>query len=72
MTHACCLACRLRLTPAAAAYAGACPECGGSLDRSLTAQQLVGFQLVADDVLPEGRPIAVAVAIPIPGWETRP
>ena len=34
MTHVCCPSCRLRFSPAAAAYLVSCPECGGYLERS--------------------------------------
>ena len=73
MTHACCPACRLRFTRAAAHHLAACPECGGDLARDAPAASTMGFRLAgpaagADAALP----VAVAVALPLPeGPETR-
>jgi hypothetical protein len=65
MTHVCCPDCRLRFTPAAAAYLVACPECGEPPKALAGLEGVVGFRLFrVDDVshLPE----AVAASIPIP------
>lgn len=65
MTHACCPDCRLRFTPAAAAYLPACPRCGESmrqLDRLATA---VGWQLFKLDDETGPLPEAISVALPI-------
>jgi hypothetical protein len=66
MTDACCPRCRLRFTPAAAAYIVACPECGdlplpiGGLERTF------GFRLVGPEDLPHELPCAAAVAMTFP------
>jgi hypothetical protein len=67
MTHGCCPSCRLRFTPAVAAHLDACPGCGERpllIDR---AEELVGLRLVTPDDLMEPAPVAVAVAVPVPG-----
>jgi hypothetical protein len=67
MTHGCCPSCRLRFTPAVAAHLDACPGCGEPpllIDR---VEELVGLRLVTPDDLMEPAPVAVAVAVPVPG-----
>jgi hypothetical protein len=64
MTQVCCPSCQLRVSRAAAAYLVVCPECGEPLERDVTAEQILGFRLVAPDVLPEALPTAVAIAMP--------
>jgi hypothetical protein len=45
MTHACCSACRLRLSGADAASLSACPSCAGPLTRRPTAASVLGYRL---------------------------
>jgi hypothetical protein len=67
MTHACCPACNLRFTRAAAHHLADCPECGGGLTRSPSAAETIGFRLAGPrEDLEEGAPIAIAVALPVP------
>jgi hypothetical protein len=66
MTHACCPNCRLRFTPAAAAYLSACPECGEPPHPSLGLEGVVGFRLFRLEDVPHSLPEALAVSIPIP------
>ena len=64
MTHVCCPGCRLRFTPAVAAYLEACPTCGKPPEPVTAAEQTLGFGLYtppADD-LPE-LPTALAAAL---------
>jgi hypothetical protein len=65
MTQLCCPRCWLRFTPAAAAYIGECPECGGSLQPS-SLEGIVGFRIFRFEDVPQSLPQAVAVSIPIP------
>lgn len=65
MTNVCCPDCRLRFTPAAAAYLVACPECGEP-PKALALKGVVGFRLFRVDDVPHSLPEAVAVSIPIP------
>jgi hypothetical protein len=71
MTHICCPPCRLRFTPAAAAYIVACPECGEP-PHEITGQSALGFRLLGPEDLPIDLPQAVAVSIPAPEPGTRP
>jgi predicted RNA-binding Zn-ribbon protein involved in translation (DUF1610 family) len=65
MTHSCCPSCRLRFTPAAAAYLVACPECGEKLQSTGTRQSMLGFRLFdVEETLP-ALPQARAVSLPI-------
>jgi hypothetical protein len=66
MTHVCCPDCRLRFTPAAAAYLVACPECGEPHQTMPGHAGLVGFRLFRLEDLPHSLPEAVAISIPIP------
>ena len=66
MTHASCPDCRLRFTPAAAAYLPGCPECGEPL-QPLSGVEGVGFRLFRLDDARYPLPDAVAVAMPTPG-----
>jgi hypothetical protein len=66
MTHACCPSCRIRFTPAAAAYLAACPECGGRPQACDGLQGIVGFRLFRLEDAPDLLPEAVAVSLPIP------
>lgn len=65
MTQLCCPGCWLRFTPAAAAYVGECPVCGGSLRRS-SLEGIVGFRIFRFEDVPQSLPQAVAVSIPVP------
>ena len=69
VTHLCCAACRLRFTPAAAAYIVACPECGDPPQPIASVERTVGFRLVGPEDLPYDLPYATAVsiALPVPG-----
>jgi hypothetical protein len=64
MTHVGCLICRLRFTPAAAAFLVSCPECGRPLQPVLGAAGVVGFRVFVPEDLPHERPEALAVTIP--------
>jgi hypothetical protein len=66
MTHVCCPSCRLRFTPAAAAYLAACPECGEPPQPIAGLERSVGFRLFRLEDLPHSLPEAVAVSIPVP------
>jgi hypothetical protein len=66
MTHVGCPNCRLRFTAVAAAYLGACPECGRPPQPIASAEGVVGFRLLLPEDLPRELPEAVAVSIPIP------
>ena len=65
MTHLCCPNCRLRFTPAAAAYLDACPDCGEPPQPS-SLQGTVGFRVFRLGDIPHPLPQAVAVSIPVP------
>lgn len=71
MTHLCCPNCRLRFTPAAAAYIAGCPECGEP-PRQLSSEGALGFRLVGPEDLPIDLPEAIAASIPAPEPDTRP
>lgn len=58
MTHLCCPNCRLRFTPAAAAYIVACPECGGVPHPIASLARTLGFRLVGPEELPHQLPYA--------------
>jgi hypothetical protein len=65
MTHLCCPSCRLRFTPAAAAYLTVCPQCGEP-PFAAAAEGTVGFRLFRVEDVPQSLPEAIAVSIPIP------
>jgi hypothetical protein len=65
MTPVCCPSCRLRFTPAAAAYLVTCPECGGPPERFASSERAVGFRLFGPQDIPHFVPQAVAVSIPV-------
>jgi hypothetical protein len=67
MTHVCCPRCRLRFTPAAAAYITGCPECGDSPQPIANQERIIGFRLVGPEDLPHELPYATAVSITLPG-----
>jgi hypothetical protein len=66
MTHVCCPCCRLRFTPAAAAYIIACPECGDPPQTIASLERTFGFCLVGPEDLPHELPYATAVSITLP------
>jgi hypothetical protein len=66
MTHVCCPDCRLRFTPAAAAYLVACPKCDEPPQTLAGVERVVGFRLFRPGDVPHSLPQAVAVSIPIP------
>jgi hypothetical protein len=72
MTRLCCARCRLRFTPAAAAYIIACPECGEPPQPLASLQSTVGFRLVGPEDLPHQLPYAAAVSIALPNPRTPP
>lgn len=66
MMHVGCARCRLRFTPAAAAYLARCPECDQPPQPILGAQAVLGFRLFLIEDAPQQVPEAVAVTIPKP------
>ncbi len=69
MTHACCIDCRLRFTPAATAYLLACPVCGDPLQHLTGLAGAVGYRLFSAQDAPNSLPEAIAVSVPIPRSE---
>jgi hypothetical protein len=65
MIHAC-PRCRLRFTPAAAAYIIACPECGDPPLPVASLERTLGFRLVGPEDLPYELPYATAASIALP------
>jgi hypothetical protein len=68
MTHLCCPSCRLRFDRAAAAQLTTCPECSRRLIMLEDRSSLMGFRLFDPLDNPHVLPEAIAVAIPIPGF----
>ncbi len=66
MTHVCCLRCRLRFTPGAAAYITVCPGCGESPHQTASPEDVMGFRLLGPEDLPIEQPQAVAVSLWVP------
>jgi predicted component of type VI protein secretion system len=67
MTRLSCPSCRLRFSAAAASTFTTCPECGRELQAVASAEALVGYRRF-DMVGPESAlPMAVEVALPVPG-----
>jgi hypothetical protein len=66
MTHVCCPPCRLRFTPAAAAYIAACPECGDTPQPVASLARTFGFRLIGPEDLPHELPYATAASIRLP------
>ena len=66
MTHVCCPSCRLRFTPAAAAYLVACPQCGEPPQTVAGAQRIFGFRLFEPQDPAPALPEALAVSMPVP------
>ena len=65
MTHSCCVRCRLRFTPGAAACLIGCPGCGEPLQQS-TLDRTFGFRIFSVDDDPQALPYAVSVSLPVP------
>jgi hypothetical protein len=65
MTRLCCPRCRLRFTPAAAAYIVACPECGKPPETIASLELAFGFRVFRLEDLPHALPEAVADSIPV-------
>jgi hypothetical protein len=74
MTQVCCPGCRLRFTPAAAAYLLACPQCGDEIQAMPSAEPVVGFRLFSHDDFPDLvlEAGAVAIAMPLPAPDVKP
>jgi hypothetical protein len=70
-THLCCAHCRLRFTPAVAAYITACPECGDPPQPIASLELTFGFRLLGPEDLPQELPHATAVSIVLPRPESR-
>jgi hypothetical protein len=65
-THLCCPHCRLRFTPAAAAYIVRCPECGDSPQPIASLELTFGFRVIGPDDFPHELPYATAVSVALP------
>ncbi len=79
MTHSCCPECRLRFSPAVAAYLAVCPACGEPTQPLATLAGAVGYGLFRPEdnpALPEDDPAlpeAIEISMPIPDpWTRRP
>jgi hypothetical protein len=66
-----CAHCRLRFTPAAAAYILACPECGDPPQPIPTLELTFGFRLIGPEDLPHELPHAMAHSLTLPEPQTR-
>ena len=71
MTRLCCARCRLRFSPAVAAYITACPECGGSPEPITSLSGTLGFRLVGPEDVSDELPHALASSITFPEPEAR-
>jgi hypothetical protein len=71
VTGASCPECRLRFTPAAAAYLPSCPTCGGRIQPIERAAAAIGLCLFRHEDIPPSLPEAVAVSIETPDPSTR-
>jgi hypothetical protein len=69
--HLCCAHCRLRFTPAAAAYVTVCPECGDTPQPIASLELTFGFRVLGPEDLPHELPFATAVSIALPGPGSR-
>lgn len=72
-THLCCAHCRLRFTPAAAAYITACPVCGDPPQPIASLELTFGFRVLGPEDVPHELPhaTAVSIALPKPGSLTK-
>jgi hypothetical protein len=66
MTNACCASCRIRFTPAAAAYLTACPVCGEPPQLLAGPAEALGYRLFRLEDTPRALPQAIEVSMPIP------
>lgn len=71
MTRLCCPPCRLRFSPALAAYITACPECCRSPEPITSLEGTLGFRLVGPEDVPDELPHATAASIIFPDPEAR-
>jgi hypothetical protein len=62
----------LRFSGAAAASLRICSECGAPLQIGVAARDIVGYRLHDPQDPPNDAPIAVQVALPLPGPLVRP
>jgi len=65
-TNLCCAHCRLRFTPAAAAYIHACPECGEEPQPIARLELTFGFRFVGPEDLSHELPYAIAHSLTLP------
>jgi predicted RNA-binding Zn-ribbon protein involved in translation (DUF1610 family) len=72
MTHALCPSCRLRFTPAAAAYREACPVCGEPALTGAAAEAAVGCRLFTEADLVELSPLEAPAALSLPDPRDHP
>jgi hypothetical protein len=72
MTHALCPNCRLRFTPAAAAYREACPVCGEPPVTGAAAEAAVGSRLFTEADLVAVSPMDAAAALSLPDPRDQP
>lgn len=71
MGQLCCPNCRLRFTPAAAAYIVACPECDEPPRPIASLERALGFRLVGPEDLPHELPYVAARSVVLPEPEAR-
>jgi hypothetical protein len=67
MTHTCCPSCRLRFSPAAAAYLVACPNCGDPPQPIASLKDVLGFRLFEPEEAIPALPQALAISLSLPG-----
>jgi hypothetical protein len=72
LTNLCCAPCRVRFTPAVAAYILACPECGDPPQPIARLELTFGFRLIGPEDLPQALPYAMARSVALPVPEPRP
>jgi hypothetical protein len=66
MIYPSCPDCRLRFSPADAAYLTICPKCGEPLQSAVGLAGALGFRLFRPGDVPHSLPEAVAVSMPVP------
>lgn len=72
MSHLCCINCRLRFSPLAAAFLTCCPDCGELPTSAAGPGSLIGFRLLDPGHLSHTLPEAIAVALPISSFDGAP
>jgi hypothetical protein len=72
LTNLCCAHCRVRFSPAVAAYILACPECGNPPQPIARLELMFGFRLIGPEDLPHELPYAMARSVALPETEARP